>query len=104
MSNQQIVLSQNQKSSTVTLIFQNADFLAAVGDSLRVESFLHVTINQSTYDEFVKGVMASFVAEFMDFKEQWPIPQELQELRKVWTSLWHGMSEFIRIFISEGHH
>ncbi len=31
MSNQQIVLSQNQKSSTVTLIFQNADFLAAVG-------------------------------------------------------------------------
>ncbi len=48
-----------------------------------MESFLHVTINQSTYDEFVKGVMASFVAEFMDFKEQWPIPQELQELRKV---------------------
>lgn len=83
MSNQQIVLSQNQKSSTVTLIFQNADFLAAVGDPLRVESFLHVTINQSTYDEFVKSVMASFVAEFMDFKEQWPIPQELQELRKV---------------------
>ena len=83
MSNQQIVLKKKKKSSTVTLIFQNADFLAAVGDSLRVESFLHVTINQSTYDEFVKGVMASFVAEFMDFKEQWPIPQELQELRKV---------------------
>ena len=44
MSNQQIVLSQNQKSGTVTLTFQDADFLAAVGDSLRVESFLHVTI------------------------------------------------------------
>ena len=83
MSNQQIVLSQNQKSSTVTLIFQNADFLAAGGDSLRGESFLHVTINQSTYDEFVKAVMDSFGAEFMDFKEEWPIPQELQELRKV---------------------
>ncbi|QSR45181.1 hypothetical protein HUI95_20060 [Aeromonas dhakensis] len=76
MSNQQIILSQNQKSGTVTLIFHNADFLAAVGDSLRVESLLHVTINQSIYDEFVKSVMASFVAEFMDFKENWPIPQE----------------------------
>ncbi|EHW3004495.1 hypothetical protein [Klebsiella pneumoniae] len=75
MSNQQIVLSQDQKSGTVTLIFHNADFLAAVGDSLRVESLLHVTINQSIYDEFVKSVMASFVAEFMDFKEQWPLPR-----------------------------
>ena len=46
MSNQQIVLSQNQKSSTVTLIFQNADFLAAVGDSLRVESIHAASANQ----------------------------------------------------------
>ncbi len=69
MSNQQIVLSQNQKGGTVTLIFQNADFLAVVGDPLRVESFLHVTINQSIYDEFVKSVMASFVAEFMDLRK-----------------------------------
>ena len=80
MSNQQIVLSQNQKSGTVTLTFQDADFLAAVGDSLRVEPFLHVTINQSVYDEFVKSLMASFVAEFMDFKENWPIPQELRKV------------------------
>jgi len=79
MSNQQIVLSQNQKSGTVTLTFQDADFLAALGDSLRVESFLHVTINQSVYDEFVKSVMGSFVAEFMDFKKNWPIPQELRK-------------------------
>ena len=79
MSNQQIILSQDQKSGTVTLIFHNADFLAAVGDSLRVESFVHVTINQSVYDEFVKSIMVSFVAEFMDFKQQWPIPQELRK-------------------------
>ena len=79
MSNQQIVLSQNQKSGTVTLPFQDADFLAAVGDSLRVESFVHVPINQSVYDEFVKSIMVSFVAEFMDFKQQWPIPQELRK-------------------------
>ncbi len=61
MSNQQIVLSQNQKSGTVTLTFQDADFLAAVGDSLRVESFVHVTINQSVYDEFVKSIMVSLL-------------------------------------------
>ncbi|KII67859.1 hypothetical protein RF11_06035 [Thelohanellus kitauei] len=79
MSNQQIILSQDQKSGTVTLIFHNADFLAAVGDSLRVDSLLHVTINQSIYDEFVKSVMGSFVAEFMDFKKNWPIPQELRK-------------------------
>ena len=79
MSNHQIVLSQNQTGGTVTLIFQNADFIAVVGDPLRVESFLHVTINHSIYDEFVKSVMASFVAEFMDFKENWPIPQELRK-------------------------
>ncbi|MGL5409684.1 MAG: hypothetical protein ACRDAP_13400, partial [Shewanella sp.] len=64
MSNQQIVLSQNQKSGTVTLTFQDADFLAAVGDALRVDSLLHVTIDQSIYEEFVKSVMGSFVAEF----------------------------------------
>ncbi|MNU11173.1 hypothetical protein D3C72_2588150 [compost metagenome] len=43
-----------------------------VGDPLVEDSLLHVTINQSTYDEFVEKIMGVLISEFMDFKRQWP--------------------------------
>ena len=60
MSNQQIILSQDQKSGTVTLIFHNADFLAAVGDSLRVALFPKSTIKPQLPQPQVTVTLGAF--------------------------------------------